>query len=76
MPKKEIYSCEICGRDTTCRNRICAKCRGAFGHDEESRGRKSRYSRSLGSSPFEESKEPDDRTTGDEYHGDSVRDDI
>ena len=76
MASSPKVSCSRCGRDTRSKSAICAKCMG--GGADEQRGRKARSSQVLGGSPIEyvDPEDSGDISGSQDYHGDSIRDDI
>jgi hypothetical protein len=72
---KPLYCCNLCGRDTSARGGICARCLGGrFAPGDEGKGRKSRLvTNSM--SPHDDTPD-DDPTPTSTYHGETTRDDI
>ena len=79
MAKKgDLVCCNMCGRDTKAADGICARCRNSnFDHTEEI-GRKARSFRTDADSPFEDVYDDNEYhpNSYENYHGESIRDDL
>ena len=82
-PNGKLINCKECGRDTRAKSGICGHCTGeTIGrrfHSEGHKGRPARSSRTLGGSNMPNMIDEDPRSehsADQDYHGDSLRDDL
>lgn len=75
--KSELVCCNLCGRDTSARDGICSRCRSPFFDHSEEIGRR-RRTVTESDSPLDQFNEENKfhKTSFEDYHGESVRDDI
>ncbi len=72
-----IACCVFCGRDTRAKDSVCAICRGTISYHGEARGRPSRRWSAETDSPMDYAEDDKyDKTAAEDYHGESIRDDL
>jgi hypothetical protein len=68
----------MCGRDTKAADEVCFRCKGGGPDRAEEKGRSCRRWSSASDSPFDDQYEVDEynRTAIEDYHGETIRDDL